>query len=119
DGAEEVGNLRCDGADLNQLLHRERNFGEFADRQQRTVDRDRWDHGIDAAAVGKARIDGRLRLVDTAADRRDDLVDDPDQVPVVLELDRRHFELAFAFHEDILVGVDEDVRYGWILQQRL
>ena len=36
---------------------------------------------------GQARVDHRARLVDAAADRADDALDDLHQVPVVLEDD--------------------------------
>ena len=59
--------------------------GELADRQHRAVDRDRRQHGVDAAAVGQAGVDHRAALVDAAADPGDDLVDDPAQVLLVDE----------------------------------
>ena len=56
-----------------------------ADRQQRPVDRQRRNDGVDARAVGQARVDHRRAVVDAAADAADDAVDDAQQVRVVLE----------------------------------
>ena len=42
--------------------------------------RQRRDDGVDAGAVGQARVDMGMRFIDAAADRRDDLVDDAQQM---------------------------------------
>ena len=52
----------------------------------------RRDDGVDAGAVGQAGVDHRRRLVNAAADRRDDPVDDAHDVVVVLEDDVRELE---------------------------
>ena len=49
------------------------------------VERQRRQHGVDAAAVRQARVDHRRGLVDAAPDLSDDLVDDPPQVVLVGE----------------------------------
>ena len=82
---QQLGHLRPDRADLDQLVQVERLLGEFADRDQRPVDADRPHRDVDARAVEQARVAQRLRFVDPAADRRDDLVDDAQQVRLVLE----------------------------------
>ncbi len=46
-GAEQLGHLRTQRADLDELVEVERPFGEFADREQRAVDRDRADRDVD------------------------------------------------------------------------
>ena len=60
-----------------------------------------------------------LRLVDAAADRADDALDDLHQVPVVLEDDAGFLEHAVALDEHLVVAVDEDVRDVAVLEQRL
>jgi hypothetical protein len=92
---------------------------ETADRQQRPVDRQRRDDGVDARAVGQPGVDHRRGLIDAAADLADDLVDDPHQVAVVFEGDAGQLELALALDVDLVVAVDEDVGDGRLLQQRL
>ena len=108
-----------DGADLDQPRHRERHLGEFADRDERTVDRAGRHQHVDAAAVGKARIDPRLGFIDTAADRADDLLDHAHQMALVLESRGRLFEPAHALDIDLLVRVDQDVGHGRVLEERL
>ena len=77
-------------------LMRVRVARELADRQRRPVQRERRDDRVDAAAVGQARVDHRRRLVDAAADLRDDLVDDPHDVRLVDEANVGALELAAA-----------------------
>ena len=82
-----LGHRRAQRADVDQLAEVERLLGEFADRNQRAVDADRPHRDVDARAVEQARVAQRLRFVDAAADRRDDLVDDAQEVLLVLETD--------------------------------
>src|SRR5207248_8290432 len=65
--------LRPQRADVDQLVEVERFLRELADRDQRSVDADRAHRDVDARAVEQARIAQRMRLVDAAADRGDDL----------------------------------------------
>ena len=58
---------------------------------------------------GQARVHHRARLVDAAADRADDALDDLHQVRVVLEHDVGLLELAFALDVDLVEAVDQDV----------
>ncbi len=83
------------------------------------VDRQRRDDRVDAAAVGQAGVDHRRGFVDPPADRRDDLLDDPEQVPLVLEAHRRRLEHAVALDEHAVVAVDQDVGDRRVLEQRL
>ena len=55
------------------------------DREQRAVDRQRRNDGVDARAVRQARVHHRRAVVDAPADAADDAVDDAQQVRVVLE----------------------------------
>ena len=106
-------------AELDHPVHADRLLGELADRQQRAVDRQRRDDGVDARPVGQARVDQRRGFVDPAADGADDLLDDPQQVPLVLEARGDLFEQAEALDEDGLVAVDQDVVDRLVLEQRL
>ena len=71
--------------------------------------RQRRDDRVDAGAVGQAGIDHRARLVDAAADRGDDPVDDAHDVVVVLEDDVGELELAGALDVDLARAVDHDL----------
>ena len=83
------------------------------------LQRERRDDRVDAAAVGEARVDHRRGLVDAAADLRDDLVDDAQQVRVVEEAGDRALELAGALDVDPVVRVDHDLGHGVVAQERL
>ena len=93
-GGQQLGHLRAQGADLDQLVEVERLLGEFADRDQRPVDADRPHRDVDARAVEQAGVEHRMRFVDPAADRGHDLVDDAQQMLLVLEADRQRLEHA-------------------------
>ena len=116
---QQLGHLRPDRADLDQLVQVERLLGEFADRDQRAVDGDRPHRDVDARAVEQARVAHRMRFVDAPADRRDDLVDDAQQVRLVLEAHAAGLEHAAALDIDAFVAVDQDVGDGRVLEQRL
>ena len=49
-------------------VERDALLGELADRDGRTVDRQRRDDDVDAAAVEQARVADRARFVDAPAD---------------------------------------------------
>ena len=70
-----------------------------------------------AAEFRQAGIDERARLVDAAADPRDDLGADVHQVRVVAELHVGHFELAAALDVNLLGPVDHDVGHVRVVEQ--
>ena len=74
---------------------------------------------VDAAAVGEACVHQRGGFVDAAADRRHDLLDDPQQMPLVLEPDVRWLEDAVALDEHLRISVDQDIGDRRVLQERL
>src|SRR5882724_6349698 len=92
---------------------------ELTDREVGPVDRERLDDRVDAGAIGEAGIDHGRRVVDPAADGRDDPVDHLEQVPVVLEPDVGRLQLTVALDVHLLVGIDQNVRHLGILHQRL
>ena len=58
-------------------------------------------------------------LVDSPADLRHDLVDDPQEMGVVGERRRRPLDLAVALDVDPVEGVDHDLGHGVVPEQRL
>ena len=109
---------RPQGSDFDEPAHVEGALGEFSNRDQRSIDRNRPDGDIDARAVAQPRVDHWRRFVDPAPDGRDDPVDDPQEVRLVLEMDLGLLQLAEALNVATLVGVDQDVGNGGVLQQR-
>ena len=118
-GRQQLGHLRPDRADFDQLVQVERLLGEFADRHQRAVDRHRPHRDVDARAVGRRASHIGCEFVDAAADRGDDLVDDAQQMLLVLEAHAGRLEHAAALDIDAFVAVDQDVVDGRVLEQRL
>ncbi len=89
------------------------------DREHRTVHRQWRNDRVDTRTVGQARIHHGRRLVDTPTYPRDDLVDDSQQVPVILELHRCQMELAGPLDKDLIGAIDQDIGDADILQQWL
>ena len=118
-GRQHLGHLRPDRVVFDQLVQVERLLGELADRDQRPVDADRPHRDVDARAVEQARVAQRMRFIDAAADRGDDLVDDAQQMLLVLEAHAAGLEQAAALHIDAFVAVDQDIGDGRVLEQRL
>jgi hypothetical protein len=118
-GRQHLGHVLGDRAELDQPVQPELVLGKLADRDQRPIDRDRPDRGVEARAVEHARIDHRLRFIDAAADRGDDLVDDPEKVRLVLEGDVHALQLALLLDVAVLVSVDQDVVDVRVLEQWL
>ncbi len=56
---EEVRNLRRHRVEVDEVVDRVRILGEAPDREERSADRDRVDHRVDAGAIGQARVDHR------------------------------------------------------------
>ncbi len=116
-GSQHLADLGLHGADLNELVQVERLLGKLTDRNERSIDGEWRDDGVDAAAVCETGVDHGLGFVDAAADVGDNLVQNAQQVRFVLETDGRQFKLAETFHINLLVRIDEDVRDGRVLQQ--
>ncbi len=108
-----------EGAEGDQILDAELLLLELADRDEAAVDRDGGHHRVEAAAVLQPRVDIGVALVDAAADRADDLVDDAQQVLLVLEGHVRERQLSGPLDEDAVRAVDQDVVDVVVLQQRL
>ena len=107
--ARQLGHLRPQRADLDQLVEIEWLFGEFADRHQRAVDGDRPHRHVDARAIEQARVAHRLRFIDPAADRRDDFVDDAKKVRLVLKPHAGGLEHAAPLDINAFMAVDQDI----------
>jgi len=88
-------------------------------RQQRSVDRERRNDGIDARTVLESRVDHRRAVVYPAPDAAYDPIDDPQQVGIILKRRRHPFEYALPLDEHVLIGVDEYVADVRIAEQRL
>ena len=116
---QHVGESRRHGSIRDEIAHLQWIDGESPDRQHRAVQRQRRDDGIDPGAVRQAGVDHGRRFVDTAAHGRHDAVDDLQEMGVVTEDRVRPLELAAPLHVHFVGSVDEDVRDGGILHERL
>src|SRR5499426_4489021 len=85
DHLEHLGAFRRDRAELDELLERELVLLELTNGERRPVDRQRRHDGVDARAVGQARVADRRRFVDAAADLADDALANVEQLLIVAE----------------------------------
>ena len=102
---------------LEQVLQFKRVDGKAPDGQHGAVEGQRGDNGIDPGAVRKPGVHHGGGFVDAPAHGRHDLVDNFSQVGVVLEPDIGRFQFAEPLHINLPVGVDQDVRYGGVLEE--
>ncbi|EDT06519.1 hypothetical protein BgramDRAFT_6703 [Paraburkholderia graminis C4D1M] len=118
-GFEQRADFGAIGAVAEQIVGTQRVLAKLADRHDRPVDRQRLDHHVDASAVRQARIDHRIRFVQTPADRRENAPHDAQQMRVVGEAHRYLREDAVARHVHVVIAVDQDVFDGRIVEQIL
>ena len=93
-----------------QVVDAELASRELADGEARARERQRRDDGVDARAVLEARVDHRRRLVDAAAERRDDALDGRAQR--VLRGEARAGELEPPAALDVDGGAVDDHDFG-------
>ncbi len=117
-GPEELEHVRRGRAEADQVLDGEAR-GELAHGDDRADERERLDDGVDAGTVGQASVDAGAGLVDVAAERSDDAVDDVEHVLVVAERDGDLLDAARALDVDLVWAVDHDLGDGRVGQQRL
>src|SRR5207244_10342221 len=96
------------GTEPDQVVDGERRGRELPDGDYRPDERQWWDDRVDARTIGQSGVDHRAGLVDAAADRGDDPIDDPHHVVVVLEHHVGELELARALDVDLARAVDHD-----------
>ena len=111
--------FRRDRAELDELVEGQLVLLELADGERGAVDRQRRDDGVDARAVGKARVADRRGFVDAPADLADDALADVEELLVVAEADAGALDLAADFDEHRAGAVDHDVGDVVARQQRL
>ena len=102
----------------DQIFALQRVAAETADGEQRPIDGDGRNGGVDARPVGEAGVHQGRGLVHAAADARYHLFDDAQQVGVVLELHRGAVQFARPFHVDQARGCDQNVAYRGVLEER-
>ena len=118
-GLEEAEAGLVAGAEADQVFDLVGVLGELADGQQRTVDRERPDDGVDAGTVCQSGVGQRYALVDAAAHRTDDELDHVEKLVLVLELDVGQDHLAAHFHVNMVDAVDHDLGYAIVTDKRL
>ena len=117
--AQEFHDLGHDGLLLDQVVDVVALAPESANRERRTVQRQRRNDRVDTRTVGQARVNHRRRFIDPASDLGHDAIDDQHQVLIVLELDLGGVELAALLDVNLVMPVDQDVGDFIVPQQRL
>ena len=106
---DKLDGLLTQGAQLDHVVEREPLPAELADSHERAGEGQRRYDRVDTTAVGQAGVDHRRRLVDATADLGDHLVDDPPEMPLVVEVHSRLLEPALTLHPDVVRAVDHDL----------
>src|SRR5216683_822390 len=83
------------------------------------VDGRRPDDRVDAAAIGQARVDHRVKAVDVAPGRGDHAPDGLEQLVLVVETDLGLGEHAAALDEDLVGAVDHDLADRPVVEKRV
>src|SRR5665811_506290 len=94
---------------LDKAIKVDHGFGESADRNDRSVDRGRWNHGVQARSVREPSIDSRTRAVDAQSQRSDDSFDGSNNGTIVGEDDPGAFQFSAAFDPHLGRPVDEHI----------
>ena len=104
---------------LEQIFRREDFLSVTADRDHRPDQGQRRNHGADTRSVGKARVHDGRRIVNAAADRRNNALDNQANVVRILETDIGFHHPPAALDVDVIEAVDQNVADGGIFQQGL
>ena len=73
---------------------------------------------MDARAVGEPGVDERLREVDPAAERRDEALDEHEDLLGIAEPDRRGFDATVALDPDPAGAVDHHLAHAIVAKER-
>ena len=114
---QEHDHFRRERSEPQQVFERQRLRPETANRQRRSVDRQRRDDRVQTRAIRQASVHHRRRLINAAADLRHDAVDDLQQVFVIAKRHLVPLDAAVLFDEHVLRPVDHDVRDAGLFQQ--
>ena len=119
DDLEDLGAFGRDRSEPDELFERQLVLLEFADGERRTVDRQRRHDGVDARAVGQARVADRRGFIDAPADLADDALADVEELLVVAKADAGLLNFAADFDVDRAGAVHHDVGDFVAGEQRL
>src|SRR5688572_6947403 len=92
---------------------------EAANAERWSVECKRRDNCVYARAVRQPSVYDWLRFVNTAANLRDDLFDDMQQMRVIFEPHLRERELAVSFYVNLVKTIDENVGDRRLFEERL
>src|SRR6266566_7289403 len=106
---EVVDGFGAQRSELDQLVEVQPLLAELADRDQRSAQAERRNDDVHTASVWEPCVHHRRGFVDTPSDLRDDLVDDPPHMRLVVEAHVRVEETPVALDPDVVRAVDHDL----------
>ena len=104
---------------LDQLLERGNTIGELTNRNVGTPKANWRDSYINAVAVGKTCIHNRAAFVDTPSKRRQDAIDNRQDLLCRLEDALGLKKCASTLEKDRVAPVDHDLSNAWVVEQGL
>ncbi len=76
-GLKVDGHLFGKGPKVHQVINAQLVLFELTNGNERTINRDRWDHRVETRAILQTGVNIGVGFINTTTHRRDDLVDDP------------------------------------------
>ena len=114
---QELEHLGRGRAEVDEVVHGDRFGRELPDGDDRADQRQRLDDRVDARPVGQTCVHARARGVDPPPERRDDPVDDAQDVLVVQEVAVDPRDLASTLDVEVARTVDHDLGDRIVFQQ--
>ena len=126
-GLEEVGHVLAHRVGSYQVVDRQDGLGELADADAGPDQGERRDDHVDARAVGQPCVDHRAALVNATPQRRDDAVDDAQDLGTAAEANIGFPKDAIAFDINLVGAIDQDFgdvvvvekRFDWPIPQHV
>src|SRR5882762_11748490 len=91
---------------------------ESADRQDRPDERYRWDHRVDTRPIGQSPIDEWAGEIDPPAERRDEPLDQHEDLLRIGKVDRGLLKPAVALDPHTPGAIDHDLGHAIVAEQR-
>ncbi len=117
--SQDLGALRRDGPELDQLIERQLALLKLTNSEGRAIDGKWRNDGVDTGAVGETGVADRRGFIDAAADLADDALTNVEQLLIVAKANARSLNFTADFDEDRAGTVHHDVGDVVSRKQRL
>src|SRR5437870_3609729 len=102
----------------NEVVGAERPLPEAANREDGPDERYGRDYRVHSRTIGKSRVDERTCEVDASAERRDEPLDQHEDLLRIGEMDRGLLKPSIALNPDAAGAIDHDLGHAVVTQER-